>query len=527
MMRTRLAALVAVACAVQAVGCAGIGARTVTAVGNIAGASDAPQIDSVLDLGDLERLPEDGTQVATTGGDGLFAVGEAMLIEGDDFGKQPTVLVDNRPATVIARTGAGGIVTRVPPQVASGRVEVVVSNARGRSAAPLSVTRHVLALQPNEGRVHVLTIEPGGHVDIANILPMPGAIDLVFSPDGQMAYVLQRRADEKSGANLVAVAMGAAGGPRVVNQLSLDLPDPRFLVASRDGRAVFAVGARRGVGIDVVVPRSPAAFEPFALRLAPASSVPIAVALSPDGSRLAALLAKDNQLAVYDVSDASNPSAPFVVEVAPVDRSAAAVDVGFAPDGSQVWIVLGDRPGADAGARSDTAVVAVDIAQSDDDLELRPRPAATVDGARAPVTLAVPRSRVGAGTSIRSAGRQATVLLSTVRSNVLATAAAPLSASAGAMLADSGAGSVLRCNLEGETVGLFETDGPVTGVAATPDGRIAVATTTRVIRTGDAYRLEFGVYVGDMNGSSVRYTRLADVAPAAIMLARAPVLVAP
>src|SRR5262249_52712357 len=77
----------------------------------------APVIRRVRDLG-TPRLQSSGAFVGQP--DGVTVPGELVLLEGDNLGKQPTVLVGGRATSIVARTEGGGIILRVPRGVPSG-----------------------------------------------------------------------------------------------------------------------------------------------------------------------------------------------------------------------------------------------------------------------------------------------------------------------------------------------------------------------------------------------------------------------
>src|SRR5262245_63736026 len=98
---------------VAAVGCGGGLWPEIISSRDVGRAGGAPSVSRVRDLGNLENLPDVGS-ISGIETDGVFVVGEHVLIEGSDFGKLPTVLIGGRPAGVLARTNGDGIITRIP-----------------------------------------------------------------------------------------------------------------------------------------------------------------------------------------------------------------------------------------------------------------------------------------------------------------------------------------------------------------------------------------------------------------------------
>src|SRR5688572_8804565 len=105
-------------------GCAGGGLPPVIDPADVAPQAGAPRITRIRDAGTV-NLPRTGAIDAIT--DGVASPGELLVIEGRGFGRQPTVLIGQRGADVLARTRGDGVVVRVPAGVESGLVDVTVS----------------------------------------------------------------------------------------------------------------------------------------------------------------------------------------------------------------------------------------------------------------------------------------------------------------------------------------------------------------------------------------------------------------
>src|SRR5690242_1805762 len=117
-MRILMIALLATA------GCATAGFPDVVEVREVSTTFGPPSISRVRDAGDV-RLPQTGAWKGEP--DGVAEPGELLLIEGENFGRLPTVSIGGRATTIVARTDGGGIVARVPTGVPVGNVPVVVS----------------------------------------------------------------------------------------------------------------------------------------------------------------------------------------------------------------------------------------------------------------------------------------------------------------------------------------------------------------------------------------------------------------
>src|SRR5688500_11417296 len=94
--------------------CGGAGARDLVDMSEVPGSSSKPRIGGIDDLGDIGLLPPRGA-IPQGDSDDVFMMGELVLIEGEDFGKLPSLRIGGVPVDIMARTGAGYIVARIPP----------------------------------------------------------------------------------------------------------------------------------------------------------------------------------------------------------------------------------------------------------------------------------------------------------------------------------------------------------------------------------------------------------------------------
>src|SRR5439155_17705710 len=119
-------------------GCASSGLPDVVDGHEISTAFGPPRISRLRDVG-APRLPETGAWKGEP--DGVATPGELLLIEGENFGRLPTVSIGGRATTIVARTDGGGIVARVPTGVPVGDVPIVVSQPKGRTQKLFPVHR--------------------------------------------------------------------------------------------------------------------------------------------------------------------------------------------------------------------------------------------------------------------------------------------------------------------------------------------------------------------------------------------------
>jgi len=520
-MSIRASWIAAVALALGA--CGGAAGTVVVNVRDVGKAGDAPTVERVTDLGDLGQIPTTGA-MPKADSDGQFVVGELILIEGDDFGKLPTVQIGGRPAAVEARTGGGGIVTRIPPGVPTGIVNVEVSHPKGKHARSIEVMRYGFVVQPNEGKLHVLALRAGAEPIVAETLDLPGVRDVAFSPDGQAAYALV----QGDPATVAIIVTTSAGGPKIVRNLRLPMKQPMFLETAPSAPLMAVVDPNYGLLIDLQDPRTPALYEPFTLQIGPRGAMARDVALDAEGKTLAALVAQGNQIVSYDVSAPAAPARRGSTDVAPDVRHPVLRAFAYAPSGDQLWVVAGDTELSLAAGQHPTTIIAVDVAHGAG-AAMTPRPSAQIAGAGAPLAIASSRREtVAPGTSIRSTAKTAAVVVSTVHPGLLALAGTP-AGKVDAAVFDTVAepGTVLRTDLEGEAQPLMRLSGVVTGLAVSYDSTTVAAATTRFVRTGGALQLEFGISFVPLAGGQERYVRLGDVTLAADVLRPAPVALAP
>ena len=88
-------------------------------------------------------------------------------------------------------------------------------------------------------------------------------------------------------------------------------------------------------------------------------------------------------------------------------------------------------------------------------------------------------------------------------------------------------GTVLRTDLEGEAQVLFRASAVVTGLAVSHDSKLVAASTTRIVKTGGAFKLEFGVTFVPLAGGDNQYVALGEVMLTAHILRPAEIVLAP
>jgi DNA-binding beta-propeller fold protein YncE len=512
-----------------AAGCGG-GWPDVVDVRDVPTAGGAPDVETVRDLGYIE-LPEGGS-LPRPDSDGTFVVGELILIEGDDFGKLPTILVGGRPAGVIARTGGGGIVTRVPDGVPSGKVSVEVSHPRGKSARDIEVKRYGLVAQSDADKIYVLDI---GKRD-ANVLPQSLTVQnprlIRFIPDGSLAYVASGVAHGAEGTpgakgKLSVIAMTAAGGPKVVGEIAVGAS--RFVVGlavAERAPLLAVVGESELQLFSLRDPPHPAPYDPFPLPGEIVKAGVVTADIEPYGEILALLVGEGNQITSVDVADPEKPRVVTSVDILPGERLPLVRDMRFSADGETLWVASGDNAASLKAGKQPTRITAITLKRPEaKDGERKPIVAvwrtSTITGASAPLRLTVSRGQpMASGTTIRTPPDKAAVFMTTIDPQMFQLAALDLFQAEGREKAVAclkpiaEPGMLARTNLEGGGGPLFSVGSVLSALDVSPDSQVLVATTSVFHTESNRLTLEFGVTVTPLWGAvKPRYVKLAEMQP--------------
>ena len=514
------------ACAL-ACGCAGAGFPDVVDGRALSTAYGAPHIRRIRDAGDV-RLPETGAWKGES--DGAATPGELLVIEGDDFGRLPTVSIGGRATTIIARTDGGGIVARVPTGVPVGDVPVVVSHPKGRATRKFPMRRFAVVV--HDGRVWPLLVTRDSAQPFGKPLAVPGARLVRISGDGAAAYVLATRPD---GDHLVVIDLCAAGGPRVGIERKL-AHHGTLLATAMDAPVAAVIGDGEVTLLQTRDPRTPALYEPIDLPMG--AKAPRAAELSPDGKLLALLVPAGNKLVALDVSAPPEASVVTAVDLLPTERLPLVRDLAFSSDGETLWIVSGDNKKS-LPALQPTRLTAIRIVTESAVASRQPTlpdpkstppakvtPGATmksgarvlslwrtqsVPGAAAPIHLAVARGQpVASGTTIRLPPEKAAVFVTTLNDALFKLADVDLATVAGARTARKlwrppQPGVMVRADINGGGGPMFTTPEVLSALDLTPDAQLLVATAARVEPAAESGRLAlaFGVTFAPIWGSTV------------------------
>lgn len=514
------------ACAV-ALGC-GRDWPSVVSPRDVPVAGGPPQIARVVDLGDLGEIPASGPLPAADS-DGIFVVGERILVEGSDFGRLPTVLVGGRPAGVIARTSGGGIVTAIPEGVPPGDVDVEVSHPRGKDSRRVRVVRWALVAQPDADAVYVVDVARTDATVSGTRIAIENPRFIRYAADGSVAYVASGVATGAEGTpgargKLSVISMVASAGPRVVHEISCE---PRFAVALAvaDRAPLLAVVGERTIQLfSLVEPRRPAPYRPFPLPADIAAGGVVSADLEPTGKLLALLVADGNRLVSIDLTAPDAPQVHASVDLLPGERLPLVRDLRFSIDGETLWVVSGDNPRSVAAGKQPTRLTAVSLKVGGAPAE-RPVLAvwrtAEIRGATAPVRLAVARGQpVASGTTIRTPPEKAAVFLTALDARLFQLGGLNLSlpdgrARAHAVLrAVAEPGMLVRTDVGGGGGPLVSLPMVVSSVDLSPDSQLLLATAARldVAHGADLLRAEFGLAISPLWGKArPRWVKLADL----------------
>jgi hypothetical protein len=386
-----LAALLLVACGASL-------SRDIAETRQIPASSGAPTVMRVVDLGDTDSIPAHGP-ISTKRSDGVFVIGELVLVEGEDFGKLPTISIGGKPAERMARTKSGGILTRIPVEVDAGEAKVEVSHPDGRHSISIQVERHI-ALADSMS-VHLVAVNGKGAMAQKSSLPIRDAIDVDFSQDGPalrvrlpMKYRAPHALVSRRGVPVLALLHGAG----------ITLFDTRVPTAiSESGRVVLPNGGRTAV-------------------------------FSPDGSYLAVISARGN--AVSLIALGGTPAVVSRLEVLAGDTVPLLRDLVFSPSGEELWVLSGNNSESVVAGQRATQISVLAIAEGTLSLVR----AATIGVAQAPLNMAASqREAVMAAAAVRSTRQRAAMVLSTVSAELV---------SAGGK-GDDPRGVLLRFDLDG------------------------------------------------------------------------------
>jgi hypothetical protein len=489
------------------IGCAQAGFPDVMDARELPAPLGAPRITRIRDAG-LARLPESGPWQGAS--DGVASPGELLLIEGDNFGRLPTVSIGGRATELVARTTGGGILARVPTGVPAGDVPIVVAQPKGRAEKLFPLRR--LAVVVHDGELYFLRVDKEGAQPLGKPLPVAESFAVRICGGGGVAYALAPH-------RLTVIDLGAAVTPRVVMQRAL-AHRAAFVSCASDAPVAALVGESKLTMIKAGDPRTPALFAPS--ELPHEAHHAHAAELSPDG-KLLTLLTAHNHLVVLDVE--SPPTIKLItdVDLMPEQKLSLTRDLAFSGDGETLWVVSGDNA-ASLPAIVPTRISAVRIVAKPDEAPTPPPVApgtkpikgarlitlwrtVSLPGAAAPLKLAVARGQpLASGSTISMPPEKAAVFLTSVGDALFKLGDVQLETLAGgatALKLWSGPppGIMVQADINGGGGPMFTTQELMSALDVTPDAQWVVATAARLLPAGVGVSVDFGVVVSRVFGA--------------------------
>jgi hypothetical protein len=478
---------------ILAAGCASAGFPDVIDPQEIGSSLGGPSIDRVRDAGNV-RIPIGGPWRGES--DGAAVPGELIVIEGDNFGRLPTVSIGGRATSVLARTAGGGIIARVPVGVPSGKVPVSVSQPKGRAQKDLLVRRFSVVV--HDGKLHVLEVQKDGVRPIGPPLAVPGAHTVRLSSDGAAAYVL-------AGNKLVTLDLATV---RISQQMALDHAAEQLTTAN-DVPLLAVIGGGKLTLFSTQLSNRPAPYQ--AIELPKELRGARSLELSPDGKLLAGLEVETNRLVTFEVQE--NPPATRlfnIVEILPGERLSLVRDLSWAADGDTLWVVSGDNAKS-LPAVQPTRLTAVRLLPRDGKQDPKSEELMSVwrthvvTGATAPLHIAVARGQpLASGTTIRLPPEKAAVFISSVAENLFKLAETTFGpAAVDKLWRPSRPAMIVRADINGGGGPLFASPILMSSVDLTPDAQWVVATAVRLAPapSDKAVVLDFGVVFSPVWGS--------------------------
>ena len=406
-------------------------------------------------------------------GDGYAVIGETLWVRGKSFGRQPTVMVGGRPATVWSRTGDGGLLVRVPVGAAVGTTELSVKQERGTAATSLTVRRYAAVLAGG----HLTWLDLGGdEPKVASELAVSGGRFLRMSPDGRAAYVI-------GGAGLDVFEITAPHLPERQGTSRLGGGPIVAVGGGLSATQLAVVRAEDVVFVDVSAPLRPVVREARPLPPAVRAGRPVRAELSPDGRALAVALAEGNRVVLVDVERSGEGAITSEVALDRETRAPVIADLAFAHDGRTLWALAGDTAESKPIGPQPTRVFALRIGGG----KLTLARTVTVEAAGEPARLSTGRSLpLSSGAAVRLPPEKATVYFTAGRRPTVFSIG-PQDTAAAVAAAAAGRSGGLDVTPEGRWLLAAAVDGARLELLSAPaDGRAgAVRALTLVAGNGD------------------------------------------
>jgi len=501
-----------------ALGCGG-SATQIVPTSQIGEAAGKPVIKRIVDLGDIS-VPDKGA-LPTGDSDGVYVVGELLLIQGSMFGRQPTIMIGSRPADPIARMGDGAIITRIPPGVSTGKVKVRVSHRAGASEKHIKVRRYHFVVQPNAPTVHVLRVAAGREPTRQAGLGIANAKGAAITGNGQTGLFAVDDGGGKPWIGVVAVT--ASGGPKLVHHTKLQMKNASSILMARRAKIAAVMGKRSMTLLDLSTARNPAPYDAWTL---PKNvEAPVAAAMHPNGKLIVLLLPTSNELIGIDISMPTQPKVTKRLGLFPTERVPVVRDLKFTPKGDELWVLSGDTDLSLVAGNHPSKLTAVTV----EGTTFKVRRTVDVQGVNAIYGLAIaPRERIRGGTALRSLDRVAEVVVMGVDRAVWE-ARRTKKKNSELLAQPKDLVQLVRTNMEGTGSILWHAEAVATAVALSHDVGWSLAAVTKIVRPkgGGAPSLVFGALLTPINDGPAEFVQLGKVASGADLLAPGSVALAP
>lgn len=299
----------------------------------VSAAGGTPMIEKVVDLG-LVQVPREG-KVKASLPDGRAIIGEYIAIWGSDFGKQPSVKIDQVPVDVLAHLDGGGLLVRVPSEIRSGMIPITLKNNRGVATIDyLVIRRGVFATTKG---VNVIDIS-GETVSKAKDLRLIGVQDIIVSSAGDAAYAVIKRGKKLE---LVVVDLSTKDA-KIVQRQSIKGEKLLGLTRSNGQSRIAIITDSHLLIADTLESLKPAFYRPIKL-FRSFYDRPIAdITLSPSGLHLAIAMGDKNEIAILNCTHPSKMKEPEFIPILEGFRMPLIKAIAFSRGGDELWVGSGD-----------------------------------------------------------------------------------------------------------------------------------------------------------------------------------------
>jgi PKD repeat protein len=292
------------------------------------------------------RHPPPSVLSLDVGDDQKAAIGEWVTLEGRGFREDnvPTVRFEAIEAVNVAFLNEFQFGIQVPPRTPSGFGDVQVDfpdDDEGDWTDEVRVVRYALATDAWRGRANI--IEFGDYEQawpLSQTLELEAAAVVAMSSDGSYALLGDARFQVALNPTVALVDMTADWGPAVTAQLpDVGVGPLHGIALARDVPTAVITDLTGFTVLDLEDPANPEVLEREEYQFSEMG--PTAIALSPDGTRLAVLSTFNDRLRFYSITAGGIVYDDDYVEVGPGTQGLA-----VHPEDSLVYVLGGGGIGA-------------------------------------------------------------------------------------------------------------------------------------------------------------------------------------